>query len=169
MINDAELRRFFPVADRTRLKVRRLMSLHCNAPFLSYVDFMGVAAEKPKEIGFEDLSLKDKCAFFNVIDSSNLELDPNVMHPFVKIHIVNMLTGNYVQKSRNLPSVAYYETITTFQKNDKSFEINACDILIPFATKCFDLRESGNSRAIWNEGFLNYYMNIFVIFVKKII
>lgn len=108
-----------------------------------------------------DGNLIDKCAFINVIDSSNLELDPNVMHPFIKVHIVDMVNGNYITKSTKRPAVTYHETITTFKKNEKSFEVNACDILIPFATKCFDLRESGNSRAIWNEG---PYIYIEIIF-----
>ena len=34
-----------------------------------------------------------------IIGTSVLELDTNVMHPFVKVHIINMITGCYVQKS----------------------------------------------------------------------
>ena len=62
-----------------------------------------------------------------------------------------MTTGNYITKITNKPAVTYYETLTTFVKKDKIFLVNACDIIIPFATKCYDLRESGNSRAQWNE------------------
>ena len=31
---------------------------------------------------------------------SNLELDPNVVHPFVRVHIVDLKTGTYIKKSR---------------------------------------------------------------------
>ena len=133
------------------MKLRRFICFNCGKQFQSYVDLITVSATE-KESAYEDSTLKHKCAYFNVLHSSNLELDPNVMHPFVKIHLVDMITGNYIQKTSNRPAVSYYETITTFRKTEKAFDLNSCDIIPPFATKCYDLRESGNSRAVWNEG-----------------
>lgn len=159
LINNNEIQKCFPVSDRGWMKLRRFFSFKCSQPFRSYVDYIGLSAPE-KEAGYEDSILKNKCAYFNVMNSSNLELDPNVMHPFLKIHLVDMATGNYIQKSTNRSAVTYYETITTFLKNDKSFAVNSCDIIIPFATKSYDLRESGNSRAVWNEGISNSFFLI---------
>ena len=151
LVNSPDIRRCFPVSDRSFMRIARFMNFNCSRPFKSYVDYM-VPIENEGEKAFDDESLKRKCAYMNIMHSSNLELDPNVMHPFVKIHIVDMRTGNYIQKSMVKPAVTHYESITTFMKNEKTFDVNSCDIIIPFATKCNDLRESGNSRAIWNEG-----------------
>ena len=161
LINDKEIQKCFPVKDRGWMKLRRFVSFNCAHPFRSYVALICPSASE-KETSYEDATLKNKCAYFNILHSSNLELDPNVMHPFVKIHLVDMTTGNYIQKTSNRPAVSYYETITTFRKTEKTFDLNSCDIITPFATKCYDLRESGNSRAIWNEGIKYFY--IFVCF-----
>ena len=31
--------------------------------------------------------------------TSNLELDPNLVHPFVKVHFVDKETGSYIDKT----------------------------------------------------------------------
>lgn len=152
MINNPDIQKCFPVLDRVLMKMGRFAKFNCSRQFKSYVEYMGGSVEtNDKDVRVENATLMDKCGYFNIIDSSNLELDPNVMHPFVKVHIIDMITGNYIEKSSTKPAMSYYETITTFVKTEKKFTLNSCDIIIPFATKCYDLRESGNSRAIWNE------------------
>jgi len=165
LVNNYDIRRCFPVSDRSLMRIARVMKFNCSRPFKSYVDYIGTI-ENEQEKAFEDESLNRKCAYINVMHSSNLELDPNVMHPFIKIHIVDMRTGNYIQKSMVRPAVAHYESITTFMKNEKTFDVNSCDIIIPFATKCNDLRESGNSRAIWNEGFFKIILSFYDNFIS---
>lgn len=159
LINSQEVQRCFPVSDRTLLKLKQVASLRCKTPFNSFVEKIGPVATKEKEgeAPFEDPALKGKCAYFNIMHSSNLELDPNVMHPMVRIHLLDLNTGCYVRKSTLRSAVTSHETISTYIKGDKEFARNSCDIIIPFATKCFDLREGGNSRAIWNEGFPTIY------------
>jgi len=41
-------------------------------------------------------TIQDKIMYLRVMGTSALELDTNVMHPFVRIHILNMTTGCYV-------------------------------------------------------------------------
>jgi hypothetical protein len=37
-------------------------------------------------------------AQLKIQETSQLETDPNVIHPCVKVHIVDLLTGTYLQK-----------------------------------------------------------------------
>ncbi len=91
--------------------------------------------------------------YLKIIESSNLELDPNVMHPFVKVHLVDINTGNYIRKkTHNKPAISFFERISYFERTKKEFIKESCDFLLPFATNMYDLRENGQSRAVWNEG-----------------
>lgn len=83
---------------------------------------------------------------------SNLELDPNVIHPFVRIHIVYIKTGTYIKKSRkDRNCLSHYETITIFDDINKEYNAAECDFIIPFSTSCVDLREEGGAKVRWNE------------------
>lgn len=33
-----------------------------------------------------------------ILETSNLELNPSVVHPFVRIHVVDLYTGKYLEK-----------------------------------------------------------------------
>lgn len=89
-----------------------------------------------------------------MLGTSALELDTNVMHPFVRIHILNMQTGCYIQK-RNIDQNAVYgfESNCVIEVKENAKERRACELeFIPaFSTNCFDLRVTGGSRAAWNE------------------
>lgn len=86
--------------------------------------------------------------------TSALELDTNVMHPFVRIHILNMLTGCYVQKSTIENNAVYgFESNCVVEIREQSRDRKSCELeFIPsFATNCCDMRVNGSSRATWNE------------------
>jgi jouberin len=48
---------------------------------------------------FEQHQLANKIVSLEVVKTSNLELDSNILHPWVKVHVVNIKTGKYVNKS----------------------------------------------------------------------
>ena len=84
-----------------------------------------------------------------------MELDTNVMHPFVRIHIVNLVTGTYIQKSDTVANAVYnFESNCVIEVRDDNKERKSCELemITAFATNCCDMRQQGlNSRAIWNE------------------
>ena len=74
--------------------------------------------------------LGDKVLKLKVCETSRLQLDPNVMHPFVRyrpalfsVHIVNKNTGCYIlnlEKTEE-PVVYHYEELTSYNKMEKRY------------------------------------------------
>ena len=79
------------------------------------------------------------------------------MHPFVRIHFVEMTTGKYIKKTHfDSSSVYNYESNCVNAMVDNVRERKSCELEIvpPFATNCCDMRYTSNSRAVWNEEIL---------------
>ena len=83
-----------------------------------------------------------------------LEMDEHVLHPFVRIHVVDMNTSKYLKKSKpDRPGVANKESANFFSmikdeanKNYKKTPSKCnTDFLLPMSTKMFDLRISGTN------------------------
>jgi hypothetical protein len=94
----------------------------------------------------------EKIIKLKICETSRLKLDPNVMHPFVKVHVVNKNTGCYVQnlEKSEEPAVYHHEVLTSYNRIERRYEPNENDIILPFATACCDFRKLGNSKGIWN-------------------
>lgn len=93
--------------------------------------------EEFKEPHHQNLALKLK-----VKETGSLLLDPNVTHPFVKVHIVDMRTCKYLGKDPKLPGVSNREAASLLD-NQGNFISKTVDFLMPFATKFFDMRLKG--------------------------
>ena len=95
------------------------------------------------------------------MDSSNLKLDKNIHHPFVRVHIVNLKTGLYIEKTQDKKNVFYSDEHITdygegeaFPKQSKSYSgvwfvyFNiGIRYIMPMQTNCANLRIKGTSRA----------------------
>ena len=93
-----------------------------------------------------------------ILKSGTLEIMPMIMHPFVRISIVNLRTGKYIQKSDfSAPAISRNENnfIMRHDLNTNHLELSTSllDMIPPFATCPYDLREKGESYAEWNEDF----------------
>ena len=103
-------------------------------------------------------NLNKKLLTISVIKTGTLEIMPMILHPFVRISIVNLKTGKYLQKSDfSIPCLSRTEKNFIMNNNIESghmeFSSSLLDIIPPFATCPFDLRERGESYAEWNEDF----------------
>ena len=103
-------------------------------------------------------NLKKKLLSISVIKTGTLEIMPMILHPFVRISIVNLKTGKYLQKSDfSIPSISRGEKNFVMYNNREvghmEFSSSLLDIIPPFATCPYDLRERGESYAEWNEDF----------------
>ena len=139
-----------------RFKSKTFSCIKCKPSRMSYVEtFIGnpTLSEEDKKI------LENKCVSIKIIETSNLELDPNSIHPFVRIHIVNLKNGQYIKKSRN-SVLNFFENSTTFVKNPQNFVPKNSENILPFSTNCIDLRSTGNSKASWNES-IDYFFYFF--------
>ena len=103
-------------------------------------------------------NLNKKLLSISIIKSGTLEIMPMIMHPFVRISIVNLKTGRYIQKSDfSAPAISRGENnfIMRHDLNANHLELSSSllDMIPPFATCPYDLREKGESYAEWNEDF----------------
>ena len=71
------------------------------------------------------------------------------MHPFVRIHIVDLLTNKYLAKSNpNVPGVANKESCSFFGLGGENFQDKVAkmipaDFFLPMSTSMYDLRVKG--------------------------
>ena len=75
-------------------------------------------------------------------------MDQNVLHPFVRIHIVDMNTNKYLAKDKpSVPGVSNIENCSFFKieldkegkQVKKPFKISN-DFFLPMSTRMFDMR-----------------------------
>jgi jouberin len=112
----------------------------------------------PCKLG-DKIDIINKILCLRIIKTGTLDIEPSIIHPYVKISIVNLKTGRYLQKMQ-------YE-MPLFLKNEKNLVIgydkinnnheykeSYLDFIPPFATPPYDLREKGESYAEWNEDFV---------------
>ena len=101
---------------------------------------------------------KEKCLYLKIIRSGNLEIQSSIIHPFVRISIVNLKTCRYLQKKNDGPTFTEYDTNSLIENNNEAktylFSDSQLSYISPFATAPFDLRERGECYAKWNEEFL---------------
>ena len=103
-------------------------------------------------------NLDNKILTLSILKSGTLEIMPMIMHPFVRISIVNLKTGKYIQKSDfGAPAICRNENNFTVKHdlntNHLELSTSLLDMIPPFATCPYDLREKGESYAEWNEDF----------------
>ena len=98
-----------------------------------------------------------------------------VLHPFVRIHIIDRTTSKYLKKSDpNRPGVANKESCNFMQMKDaegagkegesvKTITNVDCNYLLPMSTKMNDLRIEGVNYCNWDEEFVinEYARNIY--------
>ena len=104
-------------------------------------------------------NLNNKLLSISVLKSGTLEIMPMIIHPFVRISIINLKTGRYIQKTDfSAPAISRTENnfVLRHDINTNSREApqtGLLDMIPPFATCPYDLREKGESFAEWNEDF----------------
>ena len=119
-INDNIIWSSFPLSERVLVKMKN--SMICQKR-LTFVDELLKVDPKYKANPPVNMQLlTEKIAEFQIIESSHLEMDPNVIHPFVKIHIVDIKTGAYLKKSMLNPAVSLYEKLTKISQKSEPVE-----------------------------------------------
>lgn len=92
----------------------------------------------------EVTSLENKFSYQNIIgitihQTDNLNINSFVIHPVVKIHIVDYETGEYLKKSDSNRSVVHY------------YEDKQYPFIGPMLTHSFDLQTNKTLVPAWNE------------------
>ena len=143
------IRSKYPLGDRMAL------ALSCCCKSLAPVD---VLRANPATFQFtdefklpfqQDLGLK-----IGVKETGYLQLDPCVVHPFVRVHIVDLKTGKYLAKREPLkPGVTNKEHVSLIDSEGHITTKNV-DFLLPMSTKFFDMRIRGHNACEWQEEFI---------------
>lgn len=89
-----------------------------------------------------------------ILETGSLILDPNMIHPFVRIHVIDMNTNKYLAKSKPLaPGIANKES-AAFLDCNKNYTIEKANYILPLSTSIYDLRIKGENLARWEEEFV---------------
>lgn len=97
-----------------------------------------------------------------------------MVHPFVRVHIINLDTCKYLAKENGQkPVVANIES-ACFMDSAKFHTRSVVDYLMPFSTQMYDLRVKGMNLAQWQEEFVinenaRYLLQSNVIFLFEIL
>ena len=89
-----------------------------------------------------------------VKETGYLQLDPCVVHPFVRVHIIDMITGKYLAKQNpERPGVANKEFCSLIEHGGM-INNKVVDFLLPMSTGFYDMRRTGHNTCQWNESFV---------------
>ena len=143
-INTQKIRECFPLKERISMNMCSCFSRRrAGGPN----DFPLAVNQFKAENEGKTLKLK-------IEESSSLEPNPNIIHPFVRVHFIDEKTGQLIQKNPDVSGGAVnfleYET----RKLNGVYSSKESELIPGFSTKCCDLRDEKKSRAIWNEEIL---------------
>lgn len=86
----------------------------------------------------------DKVVYLKIYDTGGLELDPNIIHPFVRVHIMDLEKDSYKLKTHKEGAISYYENMTQIDAT-KTYHSGNANFIIPFSTPPCDLRVKGEN------------------------
>ncbi|CAD8209474.1 unnamed protein product [Paramecium octaurelia] len=167
-MNDDLIYNCFSFGDRIGARINRL--LHCDPPRRTFVDLLN-KLEYEQIINPFSLSEKDKAQItpdrtvvVKIIGTSQLQMDTNIQHPFIRMHVINIKNGCYLYKPKNednqprefTNAVYNYESncITNIVDGERERVTCELELLTAFSTNFCDMRMATNSRAQWNEEIL---------------
>ena len=107
-------------------------------------------------------------------ETGSLVLDHHMVHPFVRVHIINLDTSKYLSKEdRSKPGVSNIES-ANYMDSANNHTQAASDFLMPISTQMFDLRVKGMNLAQWEEEFVinesaRYVLQPNIIFLFEIL
>ena len=145
-LKDHDIWTSFPLGERVALKSKNFLRWK---PQATYVDYILSGKGTPHE--YNQQKILKQILRVNILETSQLELDRYVIHPFVRIHVIDMYTGKYIKKVDKERTLGENENMTRVVEGGKKFEDDwGVDFIPPFATNCCDLRVEGTARARWN-------------------
>ena len=78
-----------------------------------------------------------------ICETGSLVLDHFMIHPFVRVHIIDMITYKYLAKKSSIQPGMYNKESAYFMDSFKNITKNDTDYLMPISTQMHDLRIKG--------------------------
>ena len=125
----------------------------------------------------ENINFLNKIVFMKINKTGNLQIEQNIVHPYVKVSFIDISTLRYLQKTDFQSNAFNYieqgiKACHNKTLNAYEFKEGDLDYIYPISTGFYDLRDKGETFAEWNEPFLinepaeNIYKNSTVIFFE---
>lgn len=148
-MNLPAIRSKFPLGDRLSLALCKCSYKLSPIQQMELIPPLFVFEEQFKDPKYRKMALNIKIA-----KTGSLILDPNMIHPFVRMHIVDMKTCKYLAKSVPSNSGIANKESASFLDNSKRHTSERVDYFLPISTSLFDLRIRGTNLAEWDEEFV---------------
>lgn len=144
----------FELKTHTRFSLGARMFKACCCCFSNKRSIELMKQDKPYQL-FSNEEFKGNKIEIKINKSGPLELDQFILHPFVKVHIVDLNTYKYLAKSDPLvPGVYNNETAAYYNAFKTHFEYPKVDYYLPLATRHYDLRPKAENYCSWYENFV---------------
>ena len=148
-MNSERIKSKFPWYDRLSLALNCCRPRQDPVTLLCSKEPLFKFEEEFKEPHQRNLGLRLK-----VKETGSLLLDPNMIHPFVRVHVVDMHTCKYLaKKDANTPGCYNKESVATINSKG-AIESKPTDFIMPVATKLYDMRIKGQNQCCWDEEFI---------------
>ena len=105
--------------------------------------------EQFREEKFRKMAVKLK-----ICETGSLVLDHFMIHPFVRVHIVDMRTHKYLAKSDAAKPGVNNKESASFIDTNKNITRAPTDYFLPLSTQMHDLRIKSMNLAQWDEEFI---------------
>lgn len=99
-------------------------------------------------------NFRNKVVYLKIHDTNGLELDPHIIHPFVKIHFIDLNTHQYLKKPNPRNALSYFENMVQMNNGNPGYFTGNCDLVYPFSTQPYDMRITGECDPHWNSEFM---------------
>ena len=160
-MDDVRITSKFSLGNRIKKGLSKVTAC-CKTPYKTAAEIRDTAPMFTFEDMFPGHKNKKLALKLDIHGTGILEMDQHVLHPFVRVHIVDLRTNKYLAKvAKDQPGVANRESCSFFRidpnednKDHKVPEYTDANFFLPFSTRMFDLRIKGNNFCEWNEDFV---------------
>lgn len=148
-MNLPAIRSKYPLGDRFALAINCCKSAMTPAEYIRGLKPALQFDEEFKKPHQQELGLK-----IGVQETGYLQLDPCIVHPFVRVHIIDMETGKYLaKKSPSKPGISNKESCALID-SEGNITNKQVDYLMPMSTRFYDMRITGQNMCRWHEEFV---------------
>jgi len=158
-MNNPNIVKGFPVFERLGASCTNLFSF-CSRSTKKYVTRTYTSEHmKTQTQGIYDKLLRamqnfrEKVLYLKIHDTNGLELDPNVIHPFVRVHFMDLNTQSYILKSSDRNVLGSFEGFGQINAS-KEFSSGEAPYVLPFSTPPCDLRVTGENDPHFDQEFI---------------
>ena len=124
---------------------------------------------------FDDEGFERKKIEIKILKSGSLILNQYILHPFVRVHIVDLETYKYLAKTDSLKAGVFNnETAAYYNSFKNHFEAKEVDYYLPLWTSHYDLRPKAENFWSWYQTFIidlnvEYFLRPNVILLFEIL